>query len=515
MRRRGWIWWLVVVSTALLSCWLCLLDQSTTALARPEAPRSFCLTYSNAAACMGSVPECGLCHVSTFPATWNPYGLAIKGALAGQGAFEQALPKALAAVDALDSDMDGIANGREVTSGTLPGDPASLPMMQSDAGAEPLARNPDYDIGHYDVAFAYKRASPLYCGHSPSYEDMGPFRDSAQTAETLKALMHERIEQCLQGEYWQKEGLVRLGDDRIRPIRNLGQDSEVFLTIPLPTLFSDEVRLRSVMGDYRYDYRLWVYALSGNRDARDLLLAQYYVEENADGSWRLTEDTIPKADQQATAGGQMLEKPHRAGMITTMWFLTRNTMFSDLPRTTAAAAYRAYLGADISKMQGLIPVAGEPDDVDDKGVDAPRCAACHSTLDPLAYAFAPYTGLEHDALAATVSVLVFGQLEGQLFGVYNPDRPAARMPAWSATDQQPVLLGKPVQNLRQWAEVAAQSDEFARNLANIFFTHAFAREAEGAELAEFTALWQSVRTDGYSANRLIHRLIDSQTFGVP
>jgi hypothetical protein len=308
---------------------------------------------------------------------------------------------------------------------------------------------------------------------------------------------------------------VRLADDRIRPIKNLGQDAEVFLTIPLPTLASEEVRLRSVMGDYRYDYRLWVHVLSGNRDARDLLLAQYYVEEAADGSWSLTENTIPNKDQQATAGGQMLEKEYRAGMITTMWFLTRNTMFSDLPRTTAAAAYRAYLGSDISKMQGLMPVAGEPDDVDNKGVKAPRCAACHSTLDPLSYAFAPYTGLEHNAIEALVSVLLLGQLAGQRFGVYDPARPAARMPNWSAADQQPVLLGKPVQNVREWAAVAVQSDQFARNLANIFYMHAFAREAEGAELAAFTALWQSVRTDGYSANRLIHRLIDSQTFGVP
>jgi Protein of unknown function (DUF1585) len=514
MRRRTRNEWLGVGSTALLSCWSCLAAWSAIARARPEAPRSFCMTYSNASVCLGGVPDCGLCHTSTFPAAWNSYGLAIKGAL-GKGAFEQALPEALAAVDALDSDLDGVANGVEVSSGTLPGDPGSLPMMRPDAGVEQLTPNPDFAIGRYDVAFAYERASLLYCGHSPSYEDMASFRDGSQTPEGLKASMHERIERCLLGEYWLKEGLVRIADDRIRPIRNLGQDSEVFITIPLPTLLTDEVRLRSVMGDYRYDYRLWVYALSGNRDARDLLLAQYYVEENPDGSWRLTEELIPKADELATAGGQMLEKPYRAGMITTMWFLTRNTMFSDLPRTTAAAAYRAYLGADISKMQGLIPVAGEPDDVDDKGVAAPRCAACHSTLDPLAYAFAPYTGLEFEVFTASFSVLLFGQLEGGLFGIYDPERPAIRMPAWSAAEQQPVLLGKPVQDLRQWAEVAAQSDEFARNLASIFFTHAFAREPEGAELAEFTALWQSVRADGYSANRVIHRLIDSSTFGVP
>jgi hypothetical protein len=481
--------------------------------AKPEGPRSFCSVYADAAVCMGGVPECGLCHESTFPASWNAYGLALKGALAGQ-AFEQALPAALASVEALDSDQDGVTNRAEIGAGSKPGDGASRPQpsMSMGASSAQLPENPSYDIGQYDVAYAYKRASLLYCGHSSSYEDMKPFRDPAKADAELKALMHERVEQCLGGTYWLKEGLVRLADDRVRPIRNLGQDAEVFITIPIPGLFG-EVRLRSTMGDYRFDYRLWTYVLSGNRDARDLLLAQYYVLENPDGSWTLTEELVPKADEKATAGGQRLEKPYRAGMLTTMWFLTRNTMFTDLPRTTAAAAYRAYLGNDISKMQGLMPVAGEPDDIDDKGVDAPRCAACHSTLDPLSYAFAPYTGFEFDLFTVT-DIFLFGQMNG-LFGVYKPDRPVSRMPRWVASEQQPVLLGKKVDSLRNWAEVAVQSDEFARNLANIFFTHAFSREAEGAELTEFQALWQSLRNDGYSANKLIHRLLDTQAFGVP
>jgi len=286
----------------------------------------------------------------------------------------------------------------------------------------------------------------------------------------------------------------------------------VFITIPIPSIWG-EVRLRSTMGDYTFDYRLWTYVLSGNRDARDLLLAQYYVLQNPDGSWALTEELVDKTDEMATAGGQRLEKPYRAGMITTQWFLTRNTMFTDLPRTTAAAAYRSYLGQDISKMQGLMPVAGEPDDIDDKGVDAPRCAACHSTLDPLSYAFAPYTGFEFDVFTVTDLVL-FGQMNG-LFGVYMEERPVSRMPRWSAAEQQPFLLGKKVDNLRAWAEAAAASDEFARNLANIFFTHALSREPDPAEQPQFQALWQGLRAENYSANKLIHRVIDSQAFGVP
>ena len=488
----------------------CALSWSVTALARPEGPRAFCSVYADAPECMGGVPQCNLCHDSTFPATWNAYGLALKGALAGQ-AFEQALPAALIAVEAQDSDKDGVANDKEIAAGTLPGSEMSRPMVQ-DAGADDLPENPDYAIGRYDLAYAYKRASVLYCGRSPSYEDMRPFRDGTKRPEQLKALLHERVEACLGGEYWLKEGLPRLADDRIRPIRNLGQDAEVFITIPIPGLFG-EVRLRSTMGDYRFDYRLWTYVLSGNRDARDLLLAQYHIEENPDGSWKKTEELIPKADEKATAGGQRLEKQYRAGMITTMWFLTRNTMFTDLPRTTAAAAYRAYLGNDISKMQGLMPVAGQPDDIDDKGVDAPRCAACHSTLDPLSYAFAPYTGFEFDLFTVT-DIFLFGQMNG-LFGVYKADRALSRMPRWTPEKQQPWLLGQKVDSLRQWAEVAAKSDEFAKNLANVFYVQAFAREAEGTALTEFTALWKGLSAENFSTNRLIHRLIDTYAFGVP
>lgn len=502
--------WVRVAASAALACALGQAAWSSPASAKPEGPRAFCAAYPDAVACMGSVPDCSLCHESTFPATWNGYGSAVKSALAGQP-FEQGLAKALSTVEALDSDMDGVANRAEISAGTKPGNAASLPAAGPSAG-EPLPENPDYAIGYYDLTYAYKRASVLYCGHSPSYEDMRPFRDGSKRPEELKVLLHERIEACLGGEYWQKEGLPRLADDRIRPIRNLGQDAEVFITIPIPGLFG-EVKLRSTMGDYRFDYRLWTYVLTGNRDARDLLLAQYHIVENPDGSWTKTEELIAKADEKATAGGQRLEKQYRAGMITTMWFLTRNTMFTDLPRTTAAAAYRAYLGNDISKMQGLMPVAGQPDDIDDKGVDAPRCAACHSTLDPLSYAFAPYTGFEFDLFTVT-DIFLFGQMNG-LFGVYKADRAVSRMPRWSPVNQQPWLLGQKVDSLRAWAEVAVKSDEFARNLANVFYTHAFAREAEGAALPEFTALWKGLPADNFSANRLIHRLIDTNAFGVP
>ena len=68
-------------------------------------------------------------------------------------------------------------------------------------------------------------------------------------------------------------------------------------------------------------------------------------------------------------------------------------MFTSIPRTSAAQAYRAYLGYDISKMEGLQAVVDEPVDYDAKGVEAPDCAVCHRTLDPLTYPFSRYDGL--------------------------------------------------------------------------------------------------------------------------
>ncbi|MET0284157.1 MAG: hypothetical protein ABW352_06795 [Polyangiales bacterium] len=485
--------------------------STSAAHAKPEGPRAFCETYPETARCMGTVPDCSLCHTSTSPAAWNAYGLDVLAALPKQAGFEQELPAALLAVDARDSDGDGFSNRDELELGSRPGDDASRPSTPESTPSN-LPPNPDYLIGRYDPAYAYRRASTLYCGQSPSYDELAPFRAPDADASKLRALIHERIEACLHGEYWLKEGLVRLGDDRIRPITNLGQDSKVAITLPISSL-SGEIKLRSVMADYSYDYRLWVHALSGDRDARDLLLARYFVVENADGTTSLTEELIANPAKDATAGGQKLAKEYRAGMITSMWFLTRNTMFTSLPRTTAAAAYRAYLGMDISKMQGLMPVAGEPDDIDKMGVKEARCAVCHSTLDPLAYAFAPYNGLQ-TGIGAVFELVLFGTLNGD-FGAYDEARPTTRMPEWSWAEQQPVLLGKQVKSLREWAEVAAESDEFARNLANVFFVHALEHEPEGAEVEELGVLWQGLREDGYSANKLIHRLIDTAVFGAP
>ena len=89
------------------------------------------------------------------------------------------------------------------------------------------------------------------------------------------------------------------------------------------------------------------------------------------------------------------------------------------------------------------------------------------------------------------------------------------MPGWDPARQRAVLFGEPVASVVEWAQVASRSDAFRRTLAAMFFRHALGREPTAGEFEEFGALVASMEGDGYSADRLIHRLIDTDAFGVP
>jgi Protein of unknown function (DUF1585) len=304
-----------------------------------------------------------------------------------------------------------------------------------------------------------------YCGRSPTYDQRAALTD-----------VHAALDACLSSTHWLQHALPRLADKRIRPLGALGTAAR-FVTL----------------GDYDWDYRLFVHALSGARDARDLLLADYHVD--IDGN--VTTDVIESAG--GPNRGQPLPRDKRAGMITTQWFLAIHTMFSELPRTTAAQAYRAYLGQDIAQSEGLLPVDGEPVDVDQKGVSQSTCAQCHATLDPLTYGFAYYNGI--------------GGNGGN--GAYDANRPR-----WNEADVSSSLLGQALPDQQQngvrgWAEVAANSAAFRRNLAEMFFVQALGRAVLPNEQDELAVLEQSLLDDGYSAERLIHRIIDTRAFGVP
>lgn len=477
-RRAGWR------GVALFALCAGMLSPAGRVSARPTAPALLCQEYESAPECAGKVVSCTFCHEGIDPPSWNAYGKLVKKAMPPSLPYERALPDALHAVERDDADGDGVANLAEIEIGTLPGDARSVLEEQVPEDAEPGAH------AAYDPVFAYRRITTLYCGVPPSYDDLSAIKELSSDEEAVRARLHETLDACLASDSWQKDALLRLADKRIKPQSAVGADTKVMIG-----------PMRLVIGDYHFDYRLWRYTLSNDRDMRELLTADYHVLEAEDGKLKISREVLPKPDARALAGGQPLPPERRAGMLTTQWFLAYNTMFSPLPRTSAAQAYRAYLGADVSAGEGLIPVPSEPSDIDKKGVAHPRCANCHSTLDPLAYAFVRYEGIEMQY--------------GLSIGKYSEDRPTRRIPGWDDGKQKPFLFGQPVADLVELAKVASNSDEFKRNMAQMFFVHALGRKPTPAEQPEFAELWRSLPKDRYSANRLLHRLIDTHSFGAP
>ena len=441
------------------------------AAARPIAPSIFCQVYPTSPSCTGRLAACSTCHTSTWPARWNDYGLEIQTSLIGN--LEDDLANTLVAIEGLDTDGDGVPNLDEIEMGTGPGDPDEVwPWCLSAPPRDGVM------AAGYDFQRALRRVSILYCGRSPTFEELAALDTVAANESALHAAVHETLDRCLSGAYWRDEGLARLADRRIRPIGAVGADTPVGI----------------IIADYEWDYRLFAYVMTENRDVRDLLLAGYHVVARPDGRLEVVQGTIPPA-VRGRAGGQPLVPERRAGMITTQWFFAINTMFSPMPRTTAAQAYRAYLGQDIAQLEGIYPIAAEPLDVDRKGVAEQQCASCHSTLDPLSYAFASYEGIV-----------------GERTGAYDASRPSRLMSDW--VNPQSYLLGTPVDDVRAWAEHAVTTDAFKRNLGMMFFRHALNRDPAPDESTEVEACWRALPEDGWSANRLIHRLVDTAAFGV-
>ena len=457
---------------------LLALATSTAAEARPTAPGALCgSTDLDIATCQGNRPACAMCHQG--PPDLNGFGGSVAGALFANDAytfdnFDELIAGAVAAVANDDSDGDGITNLEELALGTFPGSAGSFSLAVTDPVG---TQNTFYDVGKVDRRFAHRRVATTFCGAPPTFDEVTAFADLADDAAQLAAL-HALLDTCLQSSFWRDFAVQRLGDAKIHPLEAISNDG----LIPL--------------ADYGWDYRLFAYILTDDHDLRDLLLADYHVDENGN----VVEGIVPIPNGALLeTGGQPLPPERRAGMITTQWFLMAHTMFSALPRTTAAQAYRAYMGMDIAKGEGIAPVDGEPRDVDSKGVTEATCAVCHSTLDPLSYAFSPYNGIGR-LRAGSVSRL-------DLTGSFDD----ARVP-WGPEGS---LLGTGVTSLRAWAEHAVTTDEFKHTLGVMLWRAAFARTPDPTERAEFEAIWRGLDGDDFSARRALHRVIDTNAFQVP
>lgn len=446
-----------------------LLSLALPSHAKPIAPAIFCQVYSASETCAVEV-SCQQCH--TAAPELNSYGQTVQmalGEIAGYTGdnFAENLPAALVAAAVFDSDADDETNGEEIIQGSEPFSAAS--------NSQTLV--PDANL-EWNAEYALQRVMVGFCGHSPRYDHKLEFLKAADKA----AAVHNQLSECLASDYWLQEGLQRLADKRIRPLYELGVDGAIGI------------------GNYLWDYRLFSYVLSNDNDSRDLLLANYHIDEAGNKITAIIErERLPlneETGQLNLGSGQPLISERRVGMISTQWFMSYFTMFAQVPRNTASQAYRAYLGLDIAKGEGLMPVADEPRDVDAKGVAAPQCAVCHSTLDPLAYAFSAYVGIISDQYAI---------FSGNPYGTYDATRTE-----WEGDSY---LFGKPVMDLNDWAQQAANSDEFKKNIANMFFSYAVGAEPSPTQKQEFNALWQTMPEDNYSANKLIHRLVDTLAFG--
>ena len=443
--------WLVIVAVGYLVA-------TSPGMATTEATTIFCQKYDAAEACANEAVSCNMCHAG--PPSLNEYGLDLKENTNGD--FNANLYEALDKVKDLDSDGDGATNEEEIKFAGHPGNKEIRPSM-------------DVQVS-YDRELAFRRMKTVFCGAPVTYAEVQALNSAADP----KAFMHTELDKCLASDYWTGEALHRIADKRIQPLSTIGFGGNV------------------VIGDYRFDYRLFSYVMSGDRDVRELLSADYHIDENGNKIEGAVarEEGFQLGERIVIAGGQPLDPARRAGMITTQWFISNNTMFAPLPRNSASQAYRGYLGLDLAKGEGIIPVANEPRDVDNKNIAQPDCAVCHSTLDPLAYSFASYNGIE-------VSIAL---LFGNPIGTYD----AGRTP-WGGDG---VIFGQPVNDLLEWAEIARNSDAFKKNTVHMIFDHALSREPLPHEADEYNKLWEGLATeDGYSVNKMIHRFVETGAFG--
>lgn len=462
--------------------------------AQPPGPATFCEVYADAPACAAGEVTCTTCHDA--PPRLNLYGEDIAANLVpGEerplhaDRFSERLPDALVAVEALDSDGDGYDNGSEIRGGTSPSDDRSLPVEVDCVDTDP---DDAWDLCGYDADYAFKKVMLDFCGESPSYLERKAF---AAEGDPVAAL-HATLDRCLDTEFWRGAyGQVwNVANRKIGPQLAVKSGKNAG---PIP------------LADYEDDYGYFVWTQTDDRDVRLVLTGQTFVDVKQRDGVTVYEEWDRSAGEDIDVRGydraQLVQRARRAGLLTHRWFLMSNTMFTAVPRTTAAQAYRAFLGYDIARLEGLVPIAEEPVDYDSKGVEVDECAVCHSTLDPLSYPFSRYEGIG-------------GGNGGQY--TYN----ANRMPGFVDTDgalvadtpEQGALLGQPVADLVEWADVAANSEAFRRATVRDYWRLLVGEEPRVSEQLEFGALVEGLgTTNEWRIEAMLHDLIDTEAYGAP
>jgi hypothetical protein len=406
--------------------------------AKPPATQVVCQTYPSAQQCVGGQPSCTLCHVA--PPQRNTYGSALEMNLApgmprplSDADFIAGLPAALAAAEALDSDGDGVSNRDEILAGTQPADPNSKPGGGACQGGD----NPQYSVCTYDLRHAYRKVLLDFCGASPTYPQVRTFVGLGSDDER-RAFIDAEIDRCTATEFWRgKNGqLWKVAHPKVRPVGSLK---------------AGEDKGGVEFADYYDDYALFAYSQTDDHDAREVLTADFFVRRDVNPT-RYTKVT--------TLASQFVDQTHRAGNMTTSWTLGYFVMFTALPRNAASQMYRAYLGLDIAKQEGLEATGYVPNRLE--------------TFFPTA------------------------------------------APRITQTPERGVLFGQPVANLREWATVGANSDAFAVSTTKDYWKLLIGHEPQPEENAEFVATWQRFKTTHqYRVQKLLHDIVKTEAYGAP
>lgn len=463
--------------------------------AQPTGPTTFCEVYPDAPACAAGEVSCGTCHET--PPSLNVYGADIEAALAPDEArplstetYDHFLPEALALVEDLDSDDDGYTNLAEIESGSSPSDGDDVPRPEGCEDDD----DDGWELCGYDVDYAYKKVMIDFCGRSPTLSERLAFAD----AESPEQALHDTLDSCLDSEHWRGVGgrVWNLANRKVGPLKAIKSGKDVG---PIP------------LADYDDDYAYFVWTQTDDRDSRLVLTGQTFVSATMVNGLTVYEEWDRSPDEDYELRGydryQAVEKERRAGMLTHRWFLMSNTMFTAIPRTTAAQAYRAYLGHDIAHLEGLYPVDGEPVDYDNKGVAADGCETCHSTLDALAYPFSRYEGIG----GGKRNTDPYSYDESRLEGYQDTDG--------TDVDEAPeagVIFGTPVDDLVEWASVAANSEDFRRATVLDYWKLLLGEEPRALEQAEYARLVEALGEEhGYQVEPMLHDLIDTEAYGAP
>lgn len=492
-----------------------LLLCAGTAFAKPGVgATAFCAKYPTSPACVGAQPACTYCHTSAPEK--NDYGKALEAKMPAASTprplsdpdFATALNGALIAIETADSDTDGVNNLVEIQKGTFPGDKKSFPSDIPCAGGT----NPSYSVCKYDYKYVYRKLLLDFCGTSPTYSVLEQF--AASTDAQKVAILDTTLDGCLASEFWRgKNGqLWQIAHRKIRPVGTLkaGEDGAAFAPI----------------ADYYADYHLFAWANTDDRDARDVLTADFTVARTAPPTQyvkapvacpNLTDAECGVGNTCIKSGGfakfcqpsQFVGTQYRSGNLTSSWTLAYNVMFTALPRNAAAQAYRAYLNLDIAKQEGLYPIANEPKDYDGKGVQQALCQQCHATLDPLAYPFRNYNGLSDDPAASGTQLLqYYPQRIEKIF--------SAEAPNIGQIPEAGYIMGQPVASLKAWGQVAANSDAFAVATVNDYWRLLMGQGPTPEQNAEFVKLWKDLKTThNYRVTKMLHELIRTEAYGAP